>query len=73
MIESKPFETCNTLQYYLDILPENDFIQVHKCFIVRIDAIIKRDKNRLIMKNDDRIKILRTYLKEVNERLKGMF
>ena len=72
-VDSKPHETCNSLQYFLDLLPKNDFIQVHKCSVVRMDAIIKQDKNELIMKNYEKIKISRTYIDEVNKRLEGKF
>ena len=50
-------------------MPVNDFIQVHKSYIVRIDAIKSRNKNFLIMKNNDSVEISKTYLEDVNKRL----
>ena len=65
----KDVETNGTFEYYMSIMPVNDFIQVHKSYIVRIDAIKSRNKNFLIMKNNDSVEISKTYLEDVNKRL----
>ena len=65
----KDVETNGTFEYYMSIMPVNDFIQVHKSYIIRIDAIMSRNKNFLIMKNNDSVEISKTYLEDVNKRL----
>ena len=52
-------------------LPENQFIQVHRSFIVPISAIKGREKYTLLLKNGKRISIGKTYRQAVLKRLFG--
>ena len=62
-------ETLGSLEHYKNKLSENNFLQIHKSFIVSVNAIIERSKKSLIMSNNKTIEISRTYIDEVNKRL----
>ena len=63
-------EAEGSLEFYFNQLQSKDFIQVHRSYIVRIDAINKYYGNLLLLKNNESVEISKTYLSNVNERLR---
>jgi len=65
----KSYKTHLRLKDIYDMLPQNDFMQVHRSFIVQLSKIDKVD-GEVIEINSRTIPVSRTYINELYERLK---
>lgn len=54
--EQRPVLTLMTLQKLEEELPTNNFMRVHRCYIVALDKIEQIERNQLII-NNQRINI----------------
>lgn len=51
--ESEEIITYNTLRYYIDNLPNMQFIQIHRSFLIRLDKIEKTDTDSVWVLNKE--------------------
>jgi len=65
----KPYKTHLRLKDIYDMLPQKDFMQVHRSFVVQLSKIDKVD-GEVIEVNGKTIPVSRTYINELYERLK---
>ena len=64
----KVYKTHNRMRDIISQLPEKDFVQVHRSYIVQLDKIDKVD-GEIIEINSRTIPVSKTYLKEMYRRL----
>lgn len=64
----KMYVTLHSLKNFIDKLPENRFLRIHRSFAVAIDKISKLKDNELIL-NDRKLPVGKTFRREVNKYL----
>src|SRR4029079_11734816 len=65
----KRYTVLSTLKGILEKLPQNDFMRVHKSYIIRLDAIGQIEDNTISI-DKKLIPVSNTYKKQLMERLK---
>ena len=65
----KRYTALSTMKGMMDKLPDDDFMRVHKSFIVRLDAITQIEDN-LVSVAGRQVPVSNSYRKEMMERLK---
>ncbi|UTW60946.1 response regulator transcription factor [bacterium SCSIO 12741] len=66
--KSGKYTVLSTMKAMEAKLPSDDFMRIHKSFIVRIDKILKIEKNTVYLEKD-RIPVSRTYKDSLKSRL----
>ncbi len=69
-VDSEQIITYNTLKHFNEILPDFDFIQIHKSYIISIKKIDKVENDAVWIGNNQ-LPIGNTYRKEFFERING--
>jgi DNA-binding LytR/AlgR family response regulator len=64
----KMYVTLHSLKNFIEKLPENRFLRIHRSFAVAIDKISKLKDNELIL-NDRKLPVGKTFRREVNKYL----
>jgi len=59
-----------TLSHFLDKLP-NRFLRIHKSFIINFDKLKLIDGNRIVLQNDSKLPIGKSFRKDVLDRIDG--
>ncbi|CAG5077310.1 LytR/AlgR family response regulator transcription factor [Parvicella tangerina] len=67
--KNKRYVVSTYLGEFLNHLPKNKFIRVHRSFVVSINAIKAIEGNQIILINDHSITIGRSYLKDVMSKI----
>jgi DNA-binding LytR/AlgR family response regulator len=65
----KKYITLNNLKNFMDYLPDEKFLRIHRSYAVAIDKIQGLDKNELLI-GEERLPLGKTYRQEVKKRIK---
>lgn len=68
--KQKKFITLNNLKNFLDCLPPDRFLRIHRSYAVAIDEVVAMDKNELLI-GGQRLPLGKTYRQEVKKRVAG--
>jgi DNA-binding LytR/AlgR family response regulator len=71
MTESKTYMPAMTLKNILNLLPQSEFIRVHKSFIIPV-ARIKSFNHEIVVTDKIQVPIGRTFQKDFFERMNGL-
>lgn len=64
-MEVRPIITLMSLKSFLEKLPVQDFIRVHRRYIIAVNKILSLGSKRIILKGDVEIPVGDTYLSEI--------
>lgn len=67
-VEGKKHISSEPLRFWVDLLDHNQFVRIHKSYIVNTSKIAKVSGNRVYMTNDDIVPIGRAYKDQFTER-----
>lgn len=58
--------TSSNLKHFITLLPENEFIRIHRSYVVAVDKVAKVEIPWLFLKNSIRLAIGRTFKNNIN-------
>lgn len=64
--------TPNTLSDFFDKLPKEDFIRIHKSYVINFNELKLIEGNQLILNNTTTLPIGKSYRKLVLDKIDGM-